>query len=71
MRAIASRTWSSYFANPSSCPTVQRAGSPGSFPVRFPIWDMQFAGTTGLVHLLIERAERAIDPSREASAAPA
>ena len=32
---------------------------------------MQFAGTTGLVHLLIERAELAIDPSREASAARA
>jgi hypothetical protein len=29
---------------------------------------VQFAGVTGLVHLLIERAELAIDPSREASA---
>jgi hypothetical protein len=29
---------------------------------------VQFAGLTGLVHLLIERAELAIDPSREASA---
>ena len=29
---------------------------------------VQFAGLTGLVHLLVERAELAIDPSREASA---
>jgi len=29
---------------------------------------VQFADTTGLVHLLIERAELAIDPSREANA---
>ena len=29
---------------------------------------VQFAGVTGLVHLLIERAELAIDPSGEASA---
>ena len=29
---------------------------------------VQFAGVTGLVHLLIERAELAIDPGREAGA---
>src|SRR5689334_5590736 len=41
------------------------AGAVGGQELFIPV---QFAGVTGLVHLLIERAELAIDPSREASA---